>query len=138
MDGNRPVSFLVVAADKEGDIYGIASTGDLYRFDRLTGDYTCVGPTGFVPALWNQSGCFDFTTGELYWAACNADLSALFIVDTSTGAATRVCTFADDEEFVGLYSLSSVADLKGPQAVGSLTVVLDRNVLSGTISFDMP
>lgn len=90
MDGNRPVSFLVVAADKEGDIYGIASTGDLYRFDRLTGDYTCVGPTGFVPALWNQSGCFDFTTGELYWAACNADLSALFIVDTSTGAATRV------------------------------------------------
>lgn len=138
MDGNRPVSFLAVAADKNGEIYGIASTGDLYRFDRLTGDYTLVGPTGFVPALWNQSGCFDFTTGELYWAACNADISALFTVDTSTGAATRVCTFADDEEFVGLYSLSSVADLKGPQAVSSLVVALDRNALSGKISFDMP
>ncbi len=138
MSGNRPVSFLVVAANPDGDIYSITSQGDLYRFDRTTGDYSLVGPTGFVPALWNQSGCFDFTTKELYWAACNADMSALFKVDTATGTASRVATFADDEEFVGLYSLSSVADLKGPQEVGALSVNLDGNALSGNITFTMP
>ena len=138
MSDNRPVSFLVVAADHNGDIYGITSQGDLYRFDRATGDYSLIGATGFVPALWNQSGCFDFTTKELYWAACNADMSALFKVDTATGKASKVSLFANDEEFVGLYSLSSVADIKGPQEVGALAVNLEGNSLSGTVSFTMP
>ncbi|WP_300301774.1 choice-of-anchor J domain-containing protein [uncultured Muribaculum sp.] len=137
-EGSAPMAFIALAADDDGDIFGVASTGDLYRFDRATGDHILVGPTGFVPARWNQSGCFDFTTKEMYWAACNADLSALFRIDTATGAATRVCTFKNDEEFTGLYSRSSVADLKGPQAVEMLSVNLEGNSLSGTVAFTMP
>lgn len=116
----------------------MATDGNLYRFDRTTGEYTLIGATGFKPARWNQSACFDFTTKEMYWAACNADLSALFVVDTTTGAATSVRTFADDEEFVGLYSLSSVADLKGPQTPEGLAVALEGNALTGKISFTLP
>lgn len=137
-DNLGPMPILALAADTEGDIYGVAADGDLYRFDRTSGDYTLIGATGFKPARWNQSACFDFTTKEMYWAACNADLSALFKVDTATGAATSVRTFTDDEEFVGLYSLSSVADLKGPQAPEGLAVALEGNALAGKISFTLP
>lgn len=133
-----PMPILALAADTAGDIYGVGADGNLYRFDRTTGDYTLIGATGFIPARWNQSATFDFTTKEMYWAACNADRSALFKIDLATGHATSLREFTDDEEFVGLYSTSSVADLNGPQAVTDLTVDLDGAALAGTISFTLP
>ncbi len=133
-----PMPILALAADTAGDIYGIGADGNLYRFNRTTGDCTMIGATGFIPARWNQSATFDFTTKEMYWAACNADRSALFKIDLTNDLATSVREFTDDEEFVGLYSTSSVADLNGPQAVEGLTVNLDGAALSGTISFTLP
>lgn len=135
---NMPMSMLALAADSNGDIFGVGCDGNLYRFDRATGDHTLIGDTGFRPALWNQSGCFDFTTKEMYWAACNADVSALFKIDIETGAATKVRTFSDDEEFVGLYSTSGIADIEGPQSVSDFTVTLDGSALTGSISFTLP
>ena len=133
-----PMPMLGLAADTEGDVYGVGSDGNLYRFDRASGDYTLVGPTGFTPSRWNMSACFDFTTKEMYWAGCNLDRSALFRIDTATGEATAVREFADDEEFVGLYTLSSVADLDGPQAPEAFTVALDGPSTSARISFTLP
>ena len=133
-----PMPVLALAADTSGDIYGVGADGNLYRFDRTTGDHTLIGDTGFTPARWNQSATFDFTTKEMYWAACNADRSALFRLDLATGHATSVREFTDDEEFVGLYSASSVADLNGPQAVTDFAVTLAGPALSGTLSFTLP
>ena len=137
-DNLGPMPVLALAADTAGDIYGVAADGNLYTFDRATGDCTLVGDTGFRPARWNQSGCFDFTTKEMYWAACNADVAALFKIDTATGKATNVRTFSDDEEFVGLYSASGIADINGPQAVGDFAVSLEGPALEGVVSFTLP
>ncbi|MBD5303813.1 MAG: hypothetical protein HDS18_03555 [Bacteroides sp.] len=137
-DGSNPLAFVAIAANTEGDVFAISAKGDLYSFDRSTGEPSMIGSTGFVPARWNQSGCFDFTTKEMYWAACNADLSALLKVDTATGKATRVLTFTDDEEFVGLYSESSDADLQGPQEVSNLSLGLEGSSLNGILRFTLP
>lgn len=137
-DNLGPMPMMALASSAEGDIYGVGADGNLYSFDRTGGDHTLIGATGFLPARWNQSACFDFTDKKMYWAACNADVSALFTVDTTTGAATRVRTFANDEEFVGLYSLSGIADVKGPQALADFTVELQGASLSGKVSFEMP
>lgn len=137
-DNLGPMPVMALASSAEGDIYGVGADGNLYSFDRTGGDHTLIGATGFVPARWNQSACFDFTDKKMYWAACNADVAALFTVDTTTGAATRVRTFANDEEFVGLYSLSGIADVKGPQSLADFTVELQGTSLSGKVSFVMP
>ena len=137
-DNLGPMPVMALAANDSGDIYGIGADGNLYRFDRTDGDATLIGATGFVPARWNQSACFDFTDKKMYWAACNNDMSALFTVDTTTGSATNVRTFTHDEEFVGLYSLSGIADLKGPQAPENFEVNLQGASLTGTVSFTMP
>lgn len=137
-DNIGPMAMLGLAANTDGDIYGVGPDGNLYRFDRLTGDHTLVGSTGFVPSRWNMSACFDFTTKEMYWAACNLERSALFKLDLATGAATAVREFANEEEFVGLFSLSSVADLEGPQIVEDFQVSLEGPALNGTVSFTLP
>lgn len=132
-----PVGFVVIAANSTGEIYGISSVGELYKFNLKDGSYVLIGDTGFKP-LYTQSGCFDFTTKELYWAACNEDSSGIYQVDVNTGKATLIGSFNNLEEFVGLYSLSPNADLSGPGMVADVTIDFDKNSLSGKISFKLP
>lgn len=136
-DNDYPAGFVVIAANSVGEVYGISQMGDLYKFDIENGSYDLIGATGFKPA-YQQSGCFDFTTKQLYWAACDEDFSGIYQVDTNTGAATLLGTFDDLEEFVGLYSLSPNADLEGPGSVTDVTVDFEGAALSGTISFTLP
>lgn len=137
-DALGPMAMVGLASNSAGDIFGIGADGALYLFDRNTGECTFVGATGFAPERWNQSACVDFTTGTLYWAACNASTSALFSIDTQTGQATLVRSFADDEEFVGLYSESTAGGIDGPMPPTGLGLSLVDDALTGTLQFTMP
>lgn len=132
-----PLGFVVIAANSTGEIYGISSEGELYKFNTADGSCVLIGETGFKP-LYTQSGCFDFTTKELYWAACNEDSSGIYQVDVNTGKATLIGAFNNLEEFVGLYSLSPNADLSGPGMVTDVKIDFVQNSLSGTVSFKLP
>ncbi|MDE6120300.1 MAG: hypothetical protein K2F63_00770, partial [Muribaculaceae bacterium] len=88
------------ACDATGQIFAIALDGNLYTVSH-EGEFTLVGHTGYYPTRdsnLNGGAAFDFRTGKLFWTFYGfADpddrnynrngLSALFTVDTTTGAA---------------------------------------------------
>jgi hypothetical protein len=39
-------ALVAIAADKNGDLYGITHSSSLVKIDKTTGEYTTIGPTG--------------------------------------------------------------------------------------------
>ena len=99
-DGNTEVYLVAIAAALDGTLYVVSTNGNLYRAAH-DGALTKVGPLGVAPAF-DQTMCFDYSTGTLYWVN-NGDYH-LYTVDTETGAAT-------DCGAVGLRGVSSMASL---------------------------
>jgi hypothetical protein len=129
--------FAGIAANSFGKLYGIGFDGNLYQFDKATGKQTLIGKTGVKKLGYQQSATFD-ENDVLYWTACFADgTSGLYTVNTETGAATKVGTFSDSEEFVGIYFPKIIAD-GAPTAVPELFPEFEDGSLSGTIAFDAP
>ncbi len=85
--GGTGLYIIALAADKAGQLYGIATSDTLYTIDKATALCTPVGYTG-VDAAYDQTMAFDYNTGTLYWAN-NGDYS-LYTVDKATGKATRL------------------------------------------------
>ena len=130
---------VAVAADTQGDIYVISVDGNLYRMDKATGDATLVGATGVATSDYAQSAAFDPVTDRLYWACTLADdSSALFEVDTTTGAATEVLRFPHSEEITGLYIPAALAEDEAPARAENLTVNFEKGSLTGLVSFTIP
>lgn len=85
--GGTGLYIIALAADKAGQLYGIATSDTLYTIDKATALCTPVGYTG-VDAAYDQTMAFDYNTGTLYWVN-NGDYS-LYTVDKATGKATRL------------------------------------------------
>lgn len=136
--GDLSMSMVVVAANSKGEIYGISTSGDLYRINKVTGDLTLVGPTGVTPK-YLQSGAFDLKTDKLYWAACLSDeSSALYEVDVATGVANLISPFSNDEEIVGMYIPAPAAEDGAPAVVEDLTADFVNDATTGTVEFTLP
>ena len=91
-------NFLTLAIDIDGNAYGIATDGYLYSIDLDTGSVTSIGSTG-CSVNYIQDMCFDYDTGTLYWALCNATDGFLMKVDTATGAADYLGAIGGGEGF---------------------------------------
>ncbi|MBR1934286.1 MAG: choice-of-anchor J domain-containing protein [Prevotella sp.] len=139
MVGQLSQTLVALAIDATGLIYGIGTNGMLYRISAANAAMTEIGSTGITPA-YVQSATFDWGTGTLYWAATtSSEMGALFLVDTTTGQASLVSRFANNEEVVGLYSLSSGKPWEGPDlpvAPSNVTLSYDGGQLS--LSWDAP
>ena len=133
---DRP--YVALAANAEGQLYAIGLDGGLYTIDKASGQSAKVGSTGVVPAQVQQSAAFDLNTGNLYWAAVEAgNTSALYRIDTATGAASKLNDFSDGEEIVCLY-VPAIANPKAPSPATNLSATFDGGSLAGKISFDVP
>lgn len=118
--GAISVNMMTLAADATGQLFGIATNGNLYRINSATAELSLVGNTGVRPDVM-QSMTFDWASGKLYWAASYEDdeegpLSILYEVNTETAAVTRVAQFYDNQQFVGLYCLNEAQQWEGPDA----------------------
>lgn len=130
--------YWAVAADALGNIFGIDEDGWLCSFDRQTGTVKRIGDTGIDP-YYMQSATCDFRTNQMYWVASGKNiLTALYTVDTATGAVTKVCNIPGDEQIVGLYVVDhSYAD-EAPYKPTDLAAVFERGSLTGKVDFTMP
>lgn len=134
-----PIDMVAIAASAEGEVFGIGLNGVLYKFDKTTGDATVVGDTGVTPEGYRQSATIDFRSGKMYWAAMlSASSSALYEVNTTTGKATRLGTFANNEEVVALYIPFGLADDNAPSTAEQLSVNFVDGSLTGQFSFAIP
>ncbi len=130
--------YWAVAADSEGNIFGIDADGWLCSFDRATGTVRRVGDTGIDP-FYMQSATFDFRTGTMYWVASGKNiLTALYTVNTSTGAVTKVCDIPGDEQIAGLYVVDHSYVDDAPFKPTELSATFERGSLTGTVDFTMP
>lgn len=106
-----PLSTVVrtLAADLDGNLYGVSDDGKLYSIDSASAAMTEIGDTGMGSVTYLQSMAFDHNTGRLFWAHTSTSLSGrLHEIDPATGKATEYGTVMKDKidptELVGLYT----------------------------------
>ncbi|MDR1653581.1 MAG: T9SS type A sorting domain-containing protein [Prevotellaceae bacterium] len=99
-----------LAADLNGQLYGIERSGYLVTVDKTTGELTPVGDTEILPA-YLQSMTFDHNTGRLFWAMYDLmydfDRGRLVELNPQTGAATDLGKIGNNAEIAGLYTVYS-------------------------------
>jgi len=133
------VQIVALAANSEGEIYGIGIDGNLYYIDESTGDLEEIGVLGVTPSSYLQSAAFDLSTDKLYWAAQLEDGgSAFFSVDTESGEAEKIADFDDSEEFTGLFVMEAAAESDAPEAASDVKASFEGAATTGTVTFVMP
>jgi hypothetical protein len=121
--GSLGKSFLGVAANLAGTLYGVATDGNLYSINKTTAAITLIGATGFTPN-YIQSLAFDHNTGRLFWAFLNSSGSAsnLIEIDPATGKGFNLGSLgATVTELLGLY-IPYIANTGIPAAPTNLVV----------------
>lgn len=132
-------AYAAMAFDAEGQLWAISAKGVLMKVDKKTGVETVVGNTGVKPGVSWGSAAFDNKTGKLYWAANEYDtnVSHLYEVDTTTGKATAVSNYDNEEVFPFLY-IEAAADDTAPADLSDLAVTFNEASTTGTVNFTMP
>ena len=142
--GSLAQNYAALGISKEGVLYGISSDGNLYSIDKATAAETLVGPTGLTIAnaqgqFYGQSGEIDQETNTFYWASIDVNgNSALYTVDLSTGAASKVADFPASEQIYGLAVPKPAAEDGAPAKAENLKADFREGSLSGYIRFDVP
>lgn len=98
-----------IAADADGNLYGIDMTDDnFYSIDKTTGAGTIVGSLGIDISYAQDLGSDKINNiiyGTLYDVTAGG---GLYTVDMTTGAATLINTFADEVTMCAVYTTSGV------------------------------
>lgn len=134
--------YVAFAISPMGTPYAIDSVGDLYMFDKTTGEQTLVGSTGVTPSTYVQSMTFDAKTGTLWWAASLGTTddfhTALYWVDTTTGAATWDGDFSYNTQIAMLRVAIPEAEDQAPAAAEDFAVNYETGSFEGTATFTIP
>lgn len=126
-DADRSV--YAIACNKAGELYGVGSTGRLYKIDKTTGAQISVGHTGLYPVDRN-SMTFDDATGRLYWAATyeiyedgkRKWVSGLYEVNVHNGQLTKIKDLPGNASYSGLFAMPYSTPLTAPRAVSNISV----------------
>lgn len=130
---------VTLAADQQGNLYGIGTDGVLYQVDKTNASLTSLGSTGVVPADAQQSAVVDPKTGKMYWAAVLADqTTGLYVVDLPSPTAQLIERFSSTKQIVCLNMKPSEIPADAPAAVENLQSQFEGSSLDGTITFTLP
>lgn len=133
-------ALIAIAVNRSGELFGISKGQEsaLYRINKETGTYTEIGKTGLSPE-YIQSATFDPVTDKLYWTATMINgTSGLYEVDVKTGNASKICDFAANEEYAGIYIPDPVVEDKAPAAIDDLRTDFDAAAHEGFVLFTTP
>lgn len=128
-----------MAFNDAGELYGIWGwTGWLVKIDTKTGKIEQIGKTGVDPD-YNNSMTFG-ADGVLYWTATDyKGNSALYSVDTKTGAATKIYDMPNNEGFAGLFANTISVPKTAPDAVTDISVTPTSDfATTAMVSFTAP
>ncbi len=133
-----PCEYFAIAASPDGVIYGIDEDGNLNTIDKATGNISFVGSTGIIPQF-KQSADFDDSTGRLYWVAVQADqTSALYEVDVTTAAVTKIFDLPLEDQITALGVLPPETAASAPNRIEEFTLTTADAALKGTVAFTAP
>lgn len=131
---------IAIACNSSGELFGVSKgyNSTLYRINKQSGECTAIGPTGLNPE-YVQSAAFDPVTDKLYWAETELNgTSGFYQVDTTTGAASLIFRFPNNEEFTGIYIPEPAVEAGAPAAATDLGADFVDGALTGNIFFTVP
>ena len=137
--GKLDTGILAIAFNSEGRLFAIGTSGMLYSVNKKNGELSKIGSTGITPATYLQSATFDLLTDKLYWATTlSNDVAGLYEVDTTTGKASLIANFPDNEQVVGLFCKNKISQDAAPAAPTNLQAAFEGNATTGSITFTLP
>ena len=132
--------YVRMSADFDGQLWGIDQDMNLVKIDKTTGQPTIIGATG-IESSEVAGSCFDLNANKYYVTNSNgyAGDCALYDIDLTTGAATKVADIYGRDQVFGIYMPIPEAKPLAPAAVTDLTVDFGNNgSLTGTVAFSTP
>ena len=135
-----------LAIDKNGTFYGVKVTylgenvknSQLCTIDPTTGKTTIIGNTGVQPQ-YTGSATFDLATNDLYYAASDVyEKGFICKINTTTGRATHLADFSNNEQVVGLYTRTLPVPEGSPNIASNLSASFAAGSKTGEVSFTMP
>lgn len=139
--GNIPLYLATLACDNGGQLFSIATNGNLYKLNKSNAIYSIIGSVGETVRYY-QSMDFDRDSGELYWAGCDNGSNSFFsTVNIETGLSTRIGKFQNNSEITGLYIPFTLTVAGAPAAVTNLTITTGTTAVdafSSKIEFNAP
>jgi len=130
-----------IACDNQGQLYAISysdTSSALNKIDKTTGAVTKIGDTGLVP-YYISSSTIDAKTNRMFWTVAPTDGTGFLAeVDLTTGVATPIVQFADDEQVVSLYIPAPAAEPGAPAIAEDVVASFPEGALTGTVSFKAP
>lgn len=140
--GKTSRRYVAMGITSDNLLYGIASDGNLYQIDKTNGAESLIGSTGLTltddwGGPYEQTGEIDQKDNIFYWYAQDCDYNtALYTVDLSTGAATKIAE--SNMTMVGMTLAAATTSTDVPATVSNLNVKFDGTALTGKVSFSMP
>ncbi len=132
-------SALALIATPDGNMYCIGAGGDFYSINKETGIPSLIGNTGVTPLLYAQSATYDSKTGTILWSAVTSNGSDLYSIDISSGVASYIRSFPENNQIVGMYILDNDAVDDAPAKINDLKIeYAQAGGLGTTISFSAP
>lgn len=131
------VAWRGIMCDQTGQFFGIDADGTLYKIDKNTGNSTFIGETG-VASYYRTTGACDPRTGEIIYATCNDDGSALYRINPTTAAATKIYDFTQRVQLVNLTVPAPAAADDAPDTVTDVVVDFENGSLTGKVKFTAP
>ncbi len=135
-----PEELICLAANREGQLYGIGALGALYKVDKTSGEVTKIGES-HRQIKYAQSATFDYTSGRMLWAMTphyTDESPELCEVNLQTGEATTLTNIPERYELTGIYTLSPFTLDAAPARPANFACSYPNGALSGTIAFDVP
>lgn len=134
-------TYVALGITKAGQLYGVASDGNLYKISKETGEETLVGATGLTLAdsegnYYTQTGEIDQRDDTFYWYAIDANTNCgLYEVDIQTGKATLIANKI--AQVYGMVIQTPPAN-DAPAKVTDLTLTFNGSSHDGEVSFHAP
>lgn len=121
---------IMIAADAQGNLYGLEINGNLYKIDKGTAALTLVGsaaPFADYSAPYPQSLAFDHRTGKLYWGEFHTEglftsFAALYEINPATGKSRKIADIPNAPELVGMY-VADYTEADAPTRVSDLRAI---------------
>lgn len=126
-----------LGCDNSGQYWGMTSEGELLKIDKTTGDYEIVAQTEVVSGqTYAVSGCVNSRDNTFIQSTMtSSSSSALYEVDLTTGATTKLLDFGGGYQFGGLHTWAYPE--KAPTAP-SVTLDCEMGSLDAVVTITMP
>ncbi len=126
------------AFDTDGTLYVIDMEGVLSVVDKNTGETVrTVGSTGLVP-YFTSGGIIEPSTGRFFYSFANYYNGSLYEIDKTTGAATLLVDFPNQDNVTGLFFPQAPAESGAPAQAVDVKAEFAGASLQGQVTFGIP